>query len=66
MHSDFKGVFAALTTPFTGDEISPQKFKENIQQYNRIDLAGYVILGSTGESVYLSDDESEKLVQAAK
>jgi len=66
MHSDFKGVFAALTTPFTGDEISPKKLKENIQKYNRIDLAGYVILGSTGESVYLSDDESEKLVQAAK
>ena len=66
MHSDFKGVFAALITPFTGDEISPKKLKENIQKYNRIDLAGYVILGSTGESVYLSDDESEKLVQAAK
>ena len=66
MHSDIKGVFAALTTPFAGDEISPQKLRENIQKYNRIDLAGYVILGSTGESVYLSDEESEKLVQSAK
>jgi 4-hydroxy-2-oxoglutarate aldolase len=66
LRSDFKGVFAALTTPFTGDEISPQKLRKNIQKYNRFDLAGYVILGSTGESVYLTDDESEKLVQAAK
>lgn len=66
MHSNFKGVFAALSTPFVGDEVSPKKLKGNIQKYNKIDLAGYVILGSTGESVYLSDEESEKLVQAAK
>jgi 4-hydroxy-2-oxoglutarate aldolase len=66
MQTNFKGVFAALSTPFVGDEASPQKLKENIQKYNKIDLAGYVILGSTGESVYLSDEESEKLVQAAK
>lgn len=66
MYSDLKGVFAALTTPFVGDEVSPKKLKENIQKYNKIDLAGYVILGSTGESVFLSDQESEKIVQAAK
>jgi len=66
MHSNFKGVFAALTTPFIGDEVSPKKLKENIQKYNKIDLAGYVILGSTGESVFLSDEESEKIVQSAK
>lgn len=66
MLHNFKGVFAALTTPFIGDEISLEKFRENIQKYNSFDLAGYVILGSTGESVYLSDEESEKLVQTAK
>jgi len=66
MNSPFKGVFAALTTPFVGDEISPKKFKENIQKYNKIELKGYVILGSTGETVYLSDEESEDLVRAAK
>ncbi len=66
MHSDFKGIFAALTTPFARDEASTEKLKENIQKYNSTDLAGYVILGSTGETVYLSDEESEKLVQALK
>jgi len=66
MLHDFKGIFAALTTPFIGDKISPEKFRENIQKYNSYGLAGYVILGSTGESVYLSDEESEKLVQTAK
>lgn len=66
MHESFKGIFAALTSPFIEENISPEKLMENIQKYNSFDLAGYVILGSTGESVYLSDEESEKLVQAAK
>lgn len=66
MNIGFKGVFAALTTPFLKNEIAVDRFKENIQKYNIYDLSGYVILGSTGESVYLSDEESEKLVSAAK
>lgn len=66
MNHSFKGIFAPLTTPFVRDEISVEKFKKNIQRYNRFDLSGYVILGSTGESVSLSDEESEKLVEAAK
>ncbi|UCC39242.1 MAG: dihydrodipicolinate synthase family protein [Candidatus Aminicenantes bacterium] len=66
MSESFKGIFAALTTPFEGEKISIEKFKENIQKYNSTELAGYVISGSTGESIYLTDDESEKLVKAAK
>jgi 4-hydroxy-2-oxoglutarate aldolase len=66
MDNDFRGIFPALSTPFVHGEISPEKLKENIQKYNAFDLSGYVVLGSTGESVYLSDGESEELVQAAK
>lgn len=66
MPKTFTGVFAALTTPFSGDEVSIEKFKGNIQKYNDYDLSGYVVSGSTGESVHLSDDEAEKLVRTAK
>lgn len=66
MSQNFKGIFAALTTPFVGDEISTEKLKENILKYNSTDLAGYVVLGTTGESIYLTDDESEKLARAVK
>jgi len=66
MSQNIKGIFAALTTPFVGDEISTEKLKENVQKYNSTDLAGYVVLGTTGECVYLTDDESEKLAIAAK
>lgn len=66
MADAYKGVFTALTTPFIEDDISPEKFKQNILKYNSFDLAGYVILGSTGEALYLTDQESETLVQTAK
>lgn len=66
MKHSFKGIFAALTTPFIQGEISPENLKENIQKYNAFDLSGYVVLGSTGEGVYLTDEESEKIVRTAK
>jgi 4-hydroxy-tetrahydrodipicolinate synthase len=63
---DFQGIFAALTTPFIGEKISCEKLGENIKKYNRTGLSGYVILGSTGEAVYLKDKESEQLVAKAR
>lgn len=66
MAKRFEGIFAPLTTPFEKESISPHRLTENIQKYNNTKLAGYVILGSTGESVYLSDDESESLVSECK
>jgi 4-hydroxy-2-oxoglutarate aldolase len=66
MSQRWEGVFAALTTPFAGEEISVEKFRGNIERYNRTGLAGYVVLGSTGEAVFLGDDEAERLVAAAK
>ncbi|MFQ6070943.1 MAG: dihydrodipicolinate synthase family protein [Candidatus Aminicenantales bacterium] len=61
----FEGVYAALTTPFEDDEVSLDKFRENIEKYNEFDLSGYVIAGSTGESVFLSEKETELLVKTA-
>lgn len=66
MKTNYEGVFAALTTPFIQGEISPEKLKENIQKYNVFEFSGYVVLGSTGESIYLTDEESEKLVLTAR
>jgi len=66
MAKSFEGVFAALTTPFSGDEIAIEGFRKNILRYNTRGLAGYVVLGSTGEAVLLDDAESEKLVAAAR
>jgi 4-hydroxy-2-oxoglutarate aldolase len=64
---DFSGIFPALTTPFAADgSVSLSDLKHNIQLYNRTDLAGYVALGSTGESVLLSDAEMEGVLVTVK
>ena len=64
---DFAGVFPALVTPFAGDgSVSAADLKHNIQQYNRAGVAGYVVNGSTGESVLLSKPEMEAVLVAVK
>ena len=64
---DLSGVFPALTTPFAGDgSVSLADLKHNIQQYNRTGLAGYVVIGSTGESVLLKKTEIEEILATVK
>ena len=64
---DFAGIFPALTTPFAADgSVSLADLKHNIQLYNRTGLAGYVVIGSTGESVLLSRREVEAILLAVK
>lgn len=64
---DVSGIFPALTTPFASDgSVSIADLKHNIQQYNKIGLAGYVVMGSTGESVLLSKSEMEAILIAVK
>ncbi len=61
------GIFPALTTPFEPDgKVSISGVKANILRYNHIGLAGYVVLGSTGEAVMLTRDEADSVLAAAK
>lgn len=62
-----QGVFPALVTPFNADEsVSLPAVRENIQLYNKTRVAGYVVLGSTGESVMLTRDEADSILAAVK
>ena len=64
---DISGIFPALTTPYGDDGlVSIEKFKANLSRYNQTEIAGSVVLGSTGESVLLSREESESLLVAAQ
>jgi 4-hydroxy-2-oxoglutarate aldolase len=64
MNKPLAGIFAALTTPFVGADPSAEKLRDNVRKYNRTGLAGYVVLGSTGEGVSLTDEESADIVEA--
>jgi 4-hydroxy-2-oxoglutarate aldolase len=64
---DLRGVYPALTTPFASDgSVSIPGLKRNIQRYNTTGLTGYLVLGSTGESVLLSKNEADEVLAAAK
>ena len=64
---DLSGIYPALTTPYDASgNFSPADFKHNLNRYNQTDLAGYVVLGSTGESVLLSSKEMEAILATAK
>ncbi len=61
------GIFPPVTTPFARDEsVDFDSLAANLKKYNATKLAGYVILGSTGESVYLRDEEKLKILEAAR
>jgi 4-hydroxy-2-oxoglutarate aldolase len=53
-----QGIFPPITTPFDHQgDIYPAKVRHNVEKWNKTALAGYVVLGSTGESVMLTSDE---------
>ena len=60
------GVLPALTTPFDGGEVSPQRLQRNLAKYERTGLSGYLVLGSTGEAVLLDPSERRVLLDAAR
>src|SRR5437660_3438985 len=63
----FEGIFAALTTPFASDgSVALDRLGENIARYNRTHLRGYVVVGSTGESVLLGPEEIDRIWGTAR
>ncbi len=63
---DFEGVSIPVTTPFRGDEVAPEALAANIRRWNATALAGYVVLGSTGEFPMLSEAERDRVLAAAR
>jgi 4-hydroxy-2-oxoglutarate aldolase len=61
------GIFPPVTTPFAADgTLALDKLRSNIERYNRMRLAGYVVLGSTGEAILLTWAESERVLATVR
>ena len=61
-----EGIFPPITTPFYPDgSLYLRKLEHNVARYSRTQLAGMVVLGSTGEAVMLSDEEQREVLRAA-
>ncbi len=61
-----KGIIPPVTTPFVVGEVAYDKLTSNIERWNRTSLSGYVVMGSNGESAFLTRDEKLKIVETAK
>jgi 4-hydroxy-2-oxoglutarate aldolase len=53
-----QGIFPPIATPFDHNgNIYLSKIQHNVEKWNLTSLAGYVVMGSTGESVMLTTEE---------
>src|SRR5438270_5950616 len=62
-----QGIFPPITTPFYPEgNVYFKKLEANVERYSRTPVAGLVVLGSTGESVMLSDAERREVFKSAR
>jgi 4-hydroxy-2-oxoglutarate aldolase len=67
MKKNLAGIFPPITTPFTPEgELMIAPFRTNCERWADFALAGLTVLGSNGESPFLSDAEKLLLVKAAR
>ena len=63
---EFRGVFLPVPTPYRGDAVATERLQTNLARWNATALAGYVLLGSTGEFPMLSEAERDAVLVAAR
>jgi len=64
---DLRGVFAPIPTPFDRNEqFDEPRLRSACARWAASPLTGLVVLGSTGEAVLLDEDESDRVVAAAR
>ena len=63
---NFEGVYPPVLTPFREDEVAHEKLAANLERLNEYPLAGYVMLGSTGEFPLLTEAEKERVLATAR
>ncbi len=63
---EIEGVLIPVQTPFRGEELALGGLRANLARWNQTDLAGYVLLGSTGEFPMLSESERDQVLTTAR
>jgi 4-hydroxy-2-oxoglutarate aldolase len=60
------GIIPPVTTPFYSDgRVYYKKLEHNVEHYSKTPVSGIVVLGSTGETVMLSDEERREVLKTA-
>jgi 4-hydroxy-2-oxoglutarate aldolase len=63
---NLRSVFCPMPTPFTDGEVDTTAIQSNIRRWMTAGLGGVVALGTNGEAALLDDDESDRVVEAAR
>ncbi len=64
---ELNGIFPPIPTSFDpSQELALDKLQSNLDRLSRFDLAGFLILGSNGEMVMLSESERQKVFESAR
>jgi 4-hydroxy-tetrahydrodipicolinate synthase len=64
---NLKGIIPPMVTPFDANgAINYASFERNIEKYIEAGIEGYLVVGSTGESVYLEHSEKLKLIESSR
>jgi len=67
MAINLRGVLLPITTPFSSnEELDTDGLAGNLEKWNDTGIAGYVILGSTGERVNLDETEYLRVIETAR
>jgi len=62
-----QGIFPPISTPFYPEgNVYYKKLEHNVERYSKTPVAGLVVLGSTGEAVFLSDEERRDVLKTAR
>jgi len=67
MEKKLFGVMPPIITPFkNNEELDLPALKANFARWNQTGLSGYLVLGSNGEAVYLSEKEKDAVLAASR
>ena len=63
---NLRSVFPPMPTPFDNGDVDVAAIGTNIERWMTAGLGGVVVLGTNGEAALLDDDESDRVVAAAR
>jgi 4-hydroxy-2-oxoglutarate aldolase len=63
---NLEAVFPPIPTPFIGDDVDAAAIRANISKLMETGLGGIVALGSNGEAPLLDENESDRVIAAAR
>jgi len=59
-------IIPPIPTPFVDEEFSPEKLKFNLEKMNSTQVGGFLVLGSNGEAVFLSDEDKFMIIETSR